>query len=342
MDRIFSLEEEGLPRFRVEVSNLRPTLFFETVMQRGEYACRALDRDNVLSLIEALSEWAYPTRTLEAPNQSLIEQMIERAVRDQVTAVLPLHLSPVATCRASECDSAKHLSSAATVVIGCECGHPANFHSSENGCVHWYAGDQEFCQCTRGLGDLESDRFPENDPEPHDVGHPTYEDARPHPDLPVRSPRCTGCGHSWGDHTAGVCWGESCDCTEERPGTASPVPLRGPTGKILFEPLCSKCGEPWSARHGLYDNPCTPAPVAAPKQLAGCSECGHRWGIHPPAFGVDYCVAGLGGVLCGCKRTRPAGTSDAPCTCMHDRQVHGPNGCGYLGECACKWQGVAP
>lgn len=56
-----------------------------------------LDRDAVLSLIQALTEWAYPAHTPEGPNRSLIEELIAKAAKDAVSAVLPLHLSSFAT-----------------------------------------------------------------------------------------------------------------------------------------------------------------------------------------------------------------------------------------------------
>lgn len=147
------------------------TLWFR-VDQIGRVTSAYTDRDAALRLHAALGEWLYPVHTPEYANRSLIEQMIERAVKDQVAAVLPLHLK-----------TAGAIAAPAAQRLGCECGHAANFHSEENGCCHWYTGEQEFCECTRGLGGLESDAFLEADPEPHDVGHPVYEDAKPHPNT---------------------------------------------------------------------------------------------------------------------------------------------------------------
>lgn len=168
-----------------------------------------VDRDAALRLHAALGEWLYPVHTPEAPNRSLIEQMIDKAVGDLVAAVLPLHLS----------------------TVGRVCTR------------------DESCEVA--------------DPEPHDVGHP--EPAPPlhlateaecgadrkspciaarhlsEPDhgrlmseLPRRVPRCTTCGHGWGDHMAGMCWsdGSDCPCTRNRPGTAKPE-CTCPTGSRI-------------------------------------------------------------------------------------------------------------
>jgi hypothetical protein len=177
----------------LEVLAQASNILWFRVDQDGEGPSGAyVDRDAALRLHAALGEWLYPVHTPEYANRSLIEQMIERAVKDQVAAVLPLHLAPVATYAATPAGTP-----------GCECGHAADYHSEENGCCHWYTGDQEFCECTRGLGGLESDAFLEADPEPHDVGHaedsacrchdsdgnsvlphaPKYVDASPAPGL---------------------------------------------------------------------------------------------------------------------------------------------------------------
>lgn len=65
----------------------------------NEISSVRVDRDAVLCLHAALGEWLYPVHTPGSPNRSLIEQMIERNVREQITAILPLHLAPVAEMR---------------------------------------------------------------------------------------------------------------------------------------------------------------------------------------------------------------------------------------------------
>lgn len=205
MDSLFSYTDDDGDKLQIRESVDRASLLFD-VVRDGRRPTVRLERDKVLELHAALGEWLYPVHTPEWANKSLIEQMIERAVKDQVAAVLPLHLSPVATCKADHCDGARHLEDRPAV---------------------W------------------------PDPEPHDVGHaeepegvhrpqycpgqPECAEGEPRPDhgrlmseLPVRTrprPICVSCGHGWGQHYSGICWGEpeaaNCACTRERPSTRS-------------------------------------------------------------------------------------------------------------------------
>lgn len=85
------------------------TIEFHTAIH-GQYgsSCR-VPKEDALRLYAAIGEALYPVHTPEAPNRSLIEQLIDKAVKDAVTAILPLHLAPAATCRAKDCDTARHL-----------------------------------------------------------------------------------------------------------------------------------------------------------------------------------------------------------------------------------------
>ena len=60
----------------------------------GRSADVALSKDELLRLYNALGEYLYPVHTPEGDNRSLIEQLIDKAVKDAVTAILPLHLAP--------------------------------------------------------------------------------------------------------------------------------------------------------------------------------------------------------------------------------------------------------
>lgn len=176
-----------------------------------------LDRDAVLRLHAALGEWLYPVHTPEWANKSLIEQMIERAVRDQVAAVLPLHLKPFATQMQAAEDKVERVANA--VLTDPE------------------PGDR--------LLVADADGRVWADPEPHDVGHAEEpaDHGRLMSELPVRTrprPLCVSCGHGWGEHTAGVCWGTSqtpegagCTCTRERPDSPASNPWD-----------CKLCGHP--------------------------------------------------------------------------------------------------
>lgn len=180
--------------------------------------------DRAASLHAVLGEWLYPVHTPEGPNRSLIEQMIERAVKDQVAAVLPLHLKTVGE-------------------------YVANYG--------------------RGPEAIQPQR---DDPEPRDVGHPTYEDARPHP----TAPECGKCGALWSD-THGQP-GDPC-----APAPSAPAPA-GPTWD----------DELWGATSAEAGARTLPVPV--------CTECGHSWPRHP-LLNVAKMECSVRG--CGCTRVRP-------------------------------------
>lgn len=124
-------------------------------------------------------------------------------------------------------------------------------------------------------------------------------------------------------------------------------------GKVCPEDVhpasrCTWCGHLW-VKHTTTAT----APVPEPR----CT-CGHWSGWH----GTDGCIGRLG-TGCTCtwqggvfpdvpedhgrlmselpRRVRPRG-GFVPCTCDHARQVHGPLGCGYLGECTCQYIGEGP
>ena len=93
MGDIFNYVEDDGCRIRVENQTRR--LVFLNFMANEEFGTGvAMERDAVLSLIQALTEWAYPVHTPEGPNRSLIEQLIDKAAKDAVAAILPLHLAP--------------------------------------------------------------------------------------------------------------------------------------------------------------------------------------------------------------------------------------------------------
>lgn len=207
------------------------------VHHHPDTATASLDRDAVLRLHAALGEWLYPVHTPEGPNRSLIEQMIERNVREQVAAILPLHLSTTATCRADACDSARHL--AADPEPG-DVGHPRPAAEPDpqlcKGCSkgnhpHVFA-DCTHCDCkwTR--------------PEPG--GHGRLMAELPRRIRPLPEPGCV-CGHGWMEHYSSMCWGGEekygCRCTQVRP---APVPV---------QEYCSECEHSW-ARHGVGAGPC--------------------------------------------------------------------------------------
>lgn len=94
-EEIFRHTDRDGDALRLERATTANPMLRAYVDSENEFAL--LDRDAVLSLIQTLTEWAYPTHTPEGPNRSLIEDLIAKAVKDQVSAVLPLHLSSFAT-----------------------------------------------------------------------------------------------------------------------------------------------------------------------------------------------------------------------------------------------------
>lgn len=226
-----------------------------------------LGRENLLRLYAVLGEWLYPVHTPEGPNKSLIEELIARNVREQVAAILPLHLSQGGAIR-----------------IGGPCkGHV------DAGVDH----DPE-------PGDVGHPRPAE--PEPHHVSpadcmtpdcdrdHAAGPHGRLMSELPKRNPQCTDCNHGWGEHTSGVCWGATgCGCTKERPGI------------VREQPICPACEHSWS-RHGVGAGNCN---VWIPgRRQCGCEvirpsngpcECGHGEARHNP-----HCSTVDGGKVCRC------------------------------------------
>lgn len=145
-------EQEASPDDFLEVSLLRP---------------------QVRALYDALALWL-TGEVLERPQgptpeeiRTMVREEHEKLWMASIATVKPLWEAAHATltepglCRSCDQERPKlslvHQCSAdpeprETVSAGCECGHTLNLHSSKNGCVHWYEGDQEFCDCTRGLG----------------------------------------------------------------------------------------------------------------------------------------------------------------------------------------------
>lgn len=241
-----------------------------------------------------------------ADPDSLYGDLIRQAVAAEVARVLPLHQAPMAL--GVDCTEPLRPGTRVSDLCGA-CGFIWGLHRgpmarcrrcgvSANEPHTDCSGDARACQYILPGApgyDLLAD------PEPHDVGHPVYEDARPHPcgvcnrpwsdghgqpgdpcrpvntdpapgllgaTLPVDTSHCPDCGHGWNDHTVGVCWGSgACPCRAKQP---APVPV---------------------------------------------TESDKVWGEQ--------------------------GTPPVECTCEHDRQMHGQYGCGWMGGCTCKWIGTS-
>lgn len=211
-----------------------------------------LDRDAALRLHAVLGEWLYPVHAPEGPNRSLIEQMIERAVKDQVAAVLPLHLkSFAAQMQAAEEKIGRVANALMADPEPRDVGHP-----------------EDCGLCGR-----------DQDPNGHDCVPPKYEDARPGTthefvqglrrmaDAAKHAARATAsecgkCGAPWSD-THGQP-GDPCAPASSAPAPAGPTwddelwgaPSAETGARTLPVPACTKCGHSWP-RHRLLGGPTT-------------------------------------------------------------------------------------
>lgn len=179
-----------------------------------------LDRDAVLHLHSVLGEWLYPTHTPEAKNRSLIEQMIEKAVREQVAAILPLHMTPGASFRISG-PCAGHVDGERDhdPEPG-DVGHPrpAEPEPVAKTCPHGIGWGMRCVKC-QGAGEPQHGRLMAELPRRIRNRMWRPEDSR------QPAPKCPECLHGWVEHTSSMCWGvggqdyegDGCRCTRERP-----------------------------------------------------------------------------------------------------------------------------
>lgn len=191
-----------------------------------------LDRGAVLRLREALDEWLAEQGAVPKPvypADSVYGQLIAQAVRAEVARVLPLHQAP-------------------TAAVGIDCPEPirpgqllADVHR-DCGFV-WAMHRRAAARCETHCQVMHDSAGNEvihdaADPEPHDVGHPVYEDAKPHPVVnlswddklwgmtgqpPSANGYCGGCGHAWDLHSRqghkcmSLVGKGMCSCREVRP-----------------------------------------------------------------------------------------------------------------------------
>lgn len=234
-----------------------------------------VDRDAALRLHAALGEWLYPVHTPEWANKSLIEQMIEKAVKDQVAAVLPLHLKPgdrflmadadgrvwadpephdvghaeepEGVHRPQDCPGQPEcaegpatgpcdalLEPGQRLIEVHDCGYVWAMHKSSAPLPDHGRHSEPYSPPLHLATESECRADSQNPciAARHLVAEPETNHGRLMSELPVRTrprPICVSCGHGWGEHTSGICWGEhgtamqsepGCTCTRERPGTA--------------------------------------------------------------------------------------------------------------------------
>lgn len=213
------------------------------VFVRTTKAGTGMDRDTVLSLIQALTEWAYPAHTPEGPNRSLIEELIAKAVKDQVAAVLPLHLSPVACTHGGFCRDANGVQ-----VIQCpepdpepcDVGHPRPPAAEDSQCAdcgHDRDRHRPVCavaEAGRGVCRCNA-----------------YKAPLPVREKTVTAPACGLCKQPWSDGHG-------------QPG--DPCSALQATGNV----------EDW--HEALW----RVQPSAPASEARYCDECGHSWESHLP------------------------------------------------------------
>ena len=259
-------------------------IFRATTEELGEenFVSAGLPRDAVLSLIQVLTEWAYPAHTPEGPNRSLIEELIVKAVKDQVSAVLPLHLSPVGVPRphgpavfACTCHDSEGNSVLPDPEPG-DVGHPRPPAAGGDICANPACGhrrDRHRSVCakfTPGRGVCRCDVFQELEPLP----------VRPVPEaVEVHRIECGLCKQPWSDghgQPGDVCAGV--EAARQHPGDWTDAL--------------------WRVQ-----------PSAPASESRYCDECGHSWEVHqgcitPPS---EYgCISQQGKSICGCTRKIPS------------------------------------
>lgn len=246
MSTVFKHRDVDGDTFRVSEWHHPEVLSFEVIPEVDSTFVN-MNRDAVLSLIQVLTEWAYPTHTPEGPNRSLIEELIVKAVKDQVSAVLPLHLSPAGSVE----------------LVGWDAVRGANGDIV----AFQYPGMTEHRpQECPGAG-----KCPEADPEPGDVGHPR-------PPLPLRKktvivPECGLCKRPWNDGHGQP--GDPCPGVEEarqHPGDWTDALWRvQPSAPANESRYCDECGHSWEvhAERGVADTWCT---ATKGKGRCGCTR----------------------------------------------------------------------
>lgn len=266
---IFGLDDTSHDLWAEEYDSHPGQLFIGVEQEDGKSTCLLVDRDTVLRLHAALGEWLYPVHTPEAPNRNLIEQLIERAAKDAVTAILPLHLAPASICHAKDCDTARHLTAPVCTI--------PEHQTDRWGYVDAQRAVQPAvcpdCGQTRGeIHQCDTDAsaycridgctFPsipgavhfEHDPEPHDVGHPE----------------------------PGIVMNPNISCTCHDADGNSTLPEATTTGR-------------WEAELRRDAGKSVPLPYCNAK------GCGHSWARHTRSGG---CSVRTGTTECACREHR--------------------------------------
>lgn len=279
----------------VEILTRGSDLLF-LVADASDGAAVQLKRDDVIRLHTALGAWISDDNVPVCDPDTLYGQLIRQAVHEELARVIPECLAQTqAPANLDVCRGG----------YGCEV---LDYHAPYGpGCGR-----------------------PDPDPEPHDVGHPTYEDARPlfatgakeyyqkvlgitpaedaRPLVRVGPSHCGECTHPMNDHIAfGGCWGNAGTCACEVQQDA-PVPV------VESDKVWGEQGQP---------------PVKTTALKCTCS--------HPATDHHSKTQSWEGGCL-GCMCEYAPSAPALECTCSHKyAYTHDDNGCTYP-PCACRWK----
>lgn len=258
MTVIFSYTDNDDDTLNVNDRDKKDLLAFRIPpVERDDGEGRGVDllRDQVLELHAALGEWLYPVHTPEGPNRSLIEQMIERAVKDQITAVLPLHLTPFATQMQAAEDKIGRIANALTTdPEPGDIGHPG---PPERPCPHSIGWGASCSTCQSADNEPQHDGpRPASSPSVHAVAeadctvpdgcgaqhlggiHGRLMSELPRRVRPSGRLECS-CGHVQKTlHSTRGCTVDGCPCVW--PG--------GPWSdwEVVTSPRCPECRHPWA------------------------------------------------------------------------------------------------
>lgn len=184
-----------------------------------------LKRDDVIRLHTALGAWISGDNVPVCDADTLYGQLIRQAVHEELARVIPECLAQTqAPANLDVCRGG----------YGCEV---LDYHAPYGpGCGR-------------------------PDPDPHDVGHPTYEDARPL--VRVGPSHCGECTHPMNDHIAfGGCWGNAgtCACEVQQDAPVPVVESDKVWGEAGQPPVQCTCSHKYAYTHD--DNGCTYPPCA--------------------------------------------------------------------------------
>ena len=251
------------------------SLLFDAVSDGNTSVHVRTPREDVLRLIQALSDWAYPT-TLK-PTEFDVSKALKRlseAASGVAAAFLPLHQAP---------QSITQWAANIRAIV------PQAYVPEPDAEEGWTPiGDAVFCTI-EGCDRFTNGAHLEHDPEPCGCkrGHHAHVFRPcPHCDCTAHDPAPVG-------HRACGCLNANHPPVQYTDPDAQP----DPEPKDVGHPEAPAKSTDWSDRIWNGDTPCD-APLRPGQILADdCPECGMIWAIHPQAATValPYCTRSSGG-----------------------------------------------